>query len=76
MERLGKGVGMIQIVVNGKDWQVDSGSTIANLLGRIKLSPIVCVVEINGEIQDKKTYNTAALKNGDRVEIIRMMAGG
>jgi len=67
---------MIQIVVNGKDWQVDCESTIANLLGRIKLSPKVCVVEINDEIQDKKNYNTAMLKNGDRVEIIRMMAGG
>jgi len=67
---------MIQVRVNGKDWRLDPESTISNLLGRIKLSPKVCVVEINGEIKNKKTFNTAMLKNGDQVEIIRMMAGG
>jgi thiamine biosynthesis protein ThiS len=67
---------MIAILVNGAPWQVHPDTNISDLLSRLKLSPRVCVVEINGKIIEKKLFSSAAIKADDKVEIIRMMGGG
>jgi sulfur carrier protein len=67
---------MIEIQVNGKAWKLHPESTVSDLLSRLKLSPKACAVEKNGEILERKDYSRDLLKAGDRVEIIRMMAGG
>jgi len=76
MERLGAVIRMIAILVNGAPWQVHPDTNISDLLSRLKLSPRVCVVEINGKIIEKKLFSSAAIKADDKVEIIRMMGGG
>ncbi|MBU1867197.1 MAG: sulfur carrier protein ThiS, partial [Candidatus Margulisbacteria bacterium] len=40
----------MKITVNGKEWSVAAGSTVADLLGKFKISPKVCAVELNGKI--------------------------
>ena len=67
---------MIQIRVNGKEWEADPRSTITDLLSKAKISPKVCVVEKNGVIIERKRYNEEKVKPDDRIEIIKMMGGG
>jgi sulfur carrier protein len=67
---------MIKVKINGKDWEIDTQTVVANLLGRFKIKPRVCVVEINGDIISEDKYNQRILKEGDTVEIVRFMAGG
>lgn len=67
---------MIEVKINGEKWEVPPETQVANLLCRFKLSPKVCAVEINSEIVPRSEYRKRAVKNGDQVEIIRLMAGG
>ncbi|MFA4905980.1 MAG: sulfur carrier protein ThiS [Candidatus Margulisiibacteriota bacterium] len=67
---------MITIKINGKDWEVHPEINIINLLSHFKIAPKVCAVEINSEIIPRAEYKNKILKQGDQVEIIRLMAGG
>ena len=67
---------MIRIIVNGNEWEADPRSTIVDLLSKVKLSPMVCVVEKNGMIIKRERYKDEVVQPGDRIEIIRMMGGG
>lgn len=67
---------MIKVKINGEDWAARPETKIMNLLGRLKISPKICAVEINSEIIPRSEYRGRALQDGDQVEIIRLMAGG
>jgi len=67
---------MIKIKINGQDWEVPPETNILDLLSRFKISPRICVVEVNSEIVRRGEYNTRTLKEGDQIEIIRLVAGG
>lgn len=67
---------MIEIMVNGKEWKVDSETVVADLLSRFKIPSKVCVVERNGEVLERNSYHKISFSSGDKIEIIRMMGGG
>ncbi|MBI5699891.1 sulfur carrier protein ThiS [Candidatus Saganbacteria bacterium] len=67
---------MITIKINGKDWEVHPETNIMDLLGRFKIHPKICAVEINSEIMPRSEYKNKVIKAGDQIEIIRLMAGG
>lgn len=67
---------MIEIIVNGKGWEVGPNTTISHLLGKIKISPNICVVEKNGQIVTRDLLTKTVLNNNDTLEIIRIMGGG
>lgn len=67
---------MITIQVNGEKWRAAKGTSAAHLLGRLKIPLKVCVVEINGAIIPRTELLQRKLQAGDRIEIIRFMAGG
>jgi sulfur carrier protein len=67
---------MKAITVNGEAWQVDDQTTVADLLARYKISPRVCVVEVDGRVVQRKALAVTTLKDNAIVEIIRMMGGG
>jgi sulfur carrier protein len=64
------------IIVNGKEREVERGSTIADLLGSIGWKPEWVVVERNGEPVERARYGSIRLDAGDRLEIVRAVAGG
>lgn len=67
---------MIIIKVNGKGWEISPGTNVGDLLSRLKIPPKVCVVEVNGEIIPLRNHRRYYLREGDKVEVIRLMAGG
>ena len=67
---------MALVVANGKPRTVDDGATIADLLVEIGWRPEWVVVEYNGEPLERARYPNVRLSAGDRLEIVRAVAGG
>lgn len=67
---------MIKIIVNGREWQVPAETSISDLLGKFKVPPRACAVELNGRIVKRDKFQKTGLKEQDVIEIIRLMGGG
>ncbi|CAN5819858.1 hypothetical protein BH23ACT8_BH23ACT8_21710 [soil metagenome] len=64
------------IRVNGRDRDVVAGTTVEALIRDHGLHPRYVVVERNGEPLSRDTYATTVLGEGDRLELVRAVAGG
>ncbi|MGZ4119813.1 MAG: sulfur carrier protein ThiS [Actinomycetota bacterium] len=67
---------MTGIVANGTPRDVTAGATIADLLAEYGWRPEWVVVEYNGEPLERARYARVTLRSGDRLEIVRAVAGG
>jgi sulfur carrier protein len=66
----------MNITLNGKPSEIRPRATIGRLLKDLKIDRILVAVEVNGEIPDKSEYDSFAIPDGAKVEIIRFMGGG
>ncbi len=66
----------VQIIVNGEEKIFREGVTLFRLLNELNIKPQGIAVELNLEIAPKGRYSETILKNGDRIEIVRMVGGG
>ncbi|MEO0415463.1 MAG: sulfur carrier protein ThiS [Verrucomicrobiota bacterium] len=67
----------MEITLNGQAHRID-GEEIAlpDLIASLNLGPQPVLVELNGEALFQRDFADHQIKNGDVVEIIRMVAGG
>ncbi len=73
--RTGKRVTM-QITVNGENRDFEAGATLAALVASFSLNPKHVAVEINEDLVPRRLYDTTALRDGDRIEIVTLVGGG
>jgi sulfur carrier protein len=66
----------VQVVANGKPYEVESGLTVEQFIRLRGLDPRLVVVERNGEALERAAYETTVLEPGDRLELVRAVAGG
>ena len=66
----------MQVVVNGDPVEVAEGATVLGLLEQLGLGPKWVVVERNGEPVERRKNASTGLADGDRIEIVRAVAGG
>jgi sulfur carrier protein len=66
----------IQVVVNGKPRDVPEGANIFSLLRFLEIDPSRVAVELNREIVRKPEWESTALIEGARVEIVWFVGGG
>lgn len=66
----------MRIVANGEDRPVDGPCTLAEFLKGLGFLPRSVVVELNGEAMAPSSFSDQPLKEGDRLEIVRIVAGG
>jgi sulfur carrier protein len=66
----------VQVTANGDTVQLDDGATLDDLLGRLGLGAKWVVVERNGEPVPRRETATTVLSDGDRLELVRAVAGG
>lgn len=64
------------VTANGDDVEVADGATVADLLEQLGLGKRLVVVERNGEPVPRAERATTALAPGDRLELVRAVAGG
>jgi sulfur carrier protein len=66
----------MQIYLNGDEKQIPDGLDMAGLIDLLELSGQRIAVEINEELVPRSTFSSHALKDADRIEIIRAVGGG
>jgi thiamine biosynthesis protein ThiS len=67
---------MPTIVANGKPREIRDATTIAEFLQQLGWRPEWVVVEHNGEPVERPRFGAIALHAGDRLEVVRAVAGG
>ena len=65
----------MKIMANGEGRET-MAETVAALLEELKLLPSQVAVEQNGTVLFRHEFGESRLKEGDRLEIIRVVAGG
>ena len=68
---------MITVVANGRPVELPDGSTLTGLLATLGI-PVkaVAAMEHNGEPVLRSDHGTRPLSDGDRIELVRAVAGG
>ena len=61
---------------NGKPLDVPDGATVDDLLHQLGLGAKWVLVERNGEPVNRRELATTVLEPGDRLELVRAVAGG
>ncbi len=67
---------MVQLRVNGEDRHCQDGMSVAALVESLGLGLGYVVVERNGEVVARATAEQTMLAEGDRLELVRAVAGG
>ena len=65
----------MKICINGKP-RVTSASTIEKLLAELNLLPAQIAVEHNGTVLFRQELAQTSVCDGDKIEIVRVVAGG
>jgi sulfur carrier protein len=71
----------VLVTVNGDELVVDAATTtstptVADVLAQLGLGARWVLVERNGEPVERRAIATTALSDGDRLELVRAVAGG
>ncbi len=71
-----QGVGPVRVLVNGKDVEVEPDTTVADYLAEKGFHDRLVVVELNGTILSRRTFDSTVLAQGDTVEVVHFVGGG
>ena len=66
----------MNVLVNGKELELDPSATVARLLSELGLEGPYALVERNGEPVERERYDTEQLEEGDSLVVARPVAGG
>jgi sulfur carrier protein len=66
----------LQVIANGSPTDLPAGSTLADLLTALGLGAKWVVAERNGEAIGRAAMASTLLAEGDRIELVRAVAGG
>ena len=64
------------ITLNGESRSVPPVSTIDALVRELNLVPAALLIEHNGLALHREEWNSRPVRQGDRIEFIRVVAGG
>ena len=71
---------MMRTTVNGKPRETDAGGAsemaLLAFLAAHDVNPKLVAVAINGDVIPKSTFGDAVVREGDAIEIVRMVGGG
>jgi len=64
------------ITANGRELPLEAACSLADFLTRQQLLPRSVVVELNGEAVPPSEFAVRMVQPGDKLEIVRIVAGG
>jgi len=67
---------MMRLFINGQERQAPTLSTVAELAIWLQLPAFGTAVELNGEVIRRAEHPATTLKDGDRLEVVRLVGGG
>lgn len=66
----------MKLTVNGKPVELAGPTPLLDYLAGLRVDPRSVAVEINDRILEREEFARAALREGDVVEVVRMVGGG
>jgi sulfur carrier protein len=66
----------MKILLNGRDYEVPAGTTVAGLIKLREIKTPAYAVERNKEVVFRKEHVTTTLQENDKVEIVVAVGGG
>lgn len=66
----------MNFLLNGERVERHDATTIDELIAKLQLAPETTLVELNGIALRRREWPNEKLREGDRVEILRVAAGG
>ncbi len=66
----------MRVILNGDPRDLDEGTGLVALIEQLGLRPGSVVVERNGEALVRSEMDAVVLADGDRLELVRAVAGG
>ena len=66
----------MEIIVNGKPYQLDHQMTIASFITTLGMSTRFVAVAKNGFVVERQEFVNTHISDGDRLEIVRPVGGG
>ena len=66
----------MQVIANSEPVSLDDGARLSDLFDALGVAPKWVVVEVNGVAVDRAEMPEVVLADGDRVELVRAVAGG
>jgi sulfur carrier protein len=64
------------VIANGDAVEIEDGARLTDLFEVLGVQAKWVVAEINGEAVDRVDMPTVVLADGDRIELVRAVAGG
>lgn len=66
----------ISVTVNGKKRELDGETELPAFLEALEVDPRLVAVAYNGEVIPRDQYGRVRLREGDALEVVRMVGGG
>jgi sulfur carrier protein len=66
----------VNVVANGRPREAPDGATVDAFIRSMNLDPRFVIVEFNGEPLERRRFEETAMAEGDRLELVRAVAGG
>ncbi|GAC1657584.1 MAG: sulfur carrier protein ThiS [Candidatus Dormibacteraceae bacterium] len=67
---------MIHLQINGKSMTLAEETALSTYLGDLGVDPRAVAVEVNGRILERSDIANTVLRDGDIVEVVKMVGGG
>jgi sulfur carrier protein len=66
----------MRVTANGEEVELADGAVLTDLFAAVGVGAKWVVAEVNGEAVDRADMANVVLHDGDRVELVRAVAGG
>lgn len=66
----------MRVIANGKPRPIEEGWTVADFIRSLGSDPKYVIVELNGDALDRSRFAEVRMAEGDRIEVVRAVAGG
>lgn len=66
----------MKLILNGADREAPALATLADLAAWLALPAFGTAIELNGTVIRKAEHSATPLREGDRLEIVRLVGGG
>ncbi len=66
----------MKLLLNGAEREAPALATVADLSAWLELPAFGTAIELNGEVIRKATHAVTPLREGDRLEIVKLVGGG
>ncbi len=67
---------MIKITINDEEHFFEDNINIQTMLKKLNLDDKIVVVVLNDDIVNNEDYTKIILKDGDKIELVRIVGGG